>query len=82
MADTSVRIDEATKNRLAALAADRGMSLRSFLAELSREEENRQHLTRATVAFRTAIERDGFADAFDRDFGGTPASAPNTRRAA
>lgn len=80
MADTTVKIDTETRDRFAALAAARGMSVRAYLAELAVEEENQAKLSTATDAFRAAIKRPGFAEAFDRDFGGLPASAP--RRAA
>ncbi len=80
MADTTVKIDSETRDRFAALAAARGMSVRAYLAELAIEEENQAKLGRATEAFRAAVRRPGFAEAFDRDFGGLP--APVHHRAA
>ncbi|MFD9794198.1 antitoxin MazE7 [Streptomyces sp. NPDC059070] len=76
MADTTVKIDTETRDRLAALAADRGQSMRSYLAELAREQENQVKLGRATAAFRAAVSQPGIAEAFDRDFGGLPSRAP------
>ena len=80
MADTTVKIDTETRDRFATLAAARGMSVRAYLAELAITEENQAKLGRATEAFRTAVQRPGFAEAFDRDFGGLP--APVSRQAA
>jgi predicted transcriptional regulator len=80
MADTTIRIDEETRDRLKALAAARGVSMSAYLEELSLEEENRQRLAAATASFRAAIARPGFAEAFDHDFGAAPART--TRRAA
>ncbi|WP_406415867.1 antitoxin MazE7 [Streptomyces sp. NBC_00873] len=86
MADTSVRIDTNTRDRLAGLAKARGMSLAAYLDELSRQEENQALLGRATAAFEAALDRPGFVEAFDETFGGLP-SAPSgshgpTRQAA
>lgn len=79
MADTTVKISTETRDRLQALAASRGMSIRSLVEQLAAEAETQQALGRATEAFRAAVERPGFADGFDRDFG---APAPSTSRAA
>jgi hypothetical protein len=54
-----------------------GSSVRAYLAE-----ENQAKLGKATAAFRAAIARPGFAEAFDRDFGGLPELAHRTHRAA
>ncbi|MER7832195.1 antitoxin MazE7 [Streptomyces sp. NPDC095602] len=75
MADTTVKIDTATRDRFAAIAAARGQSVRGYLAELAIEEENQLKLGRATAAFRAAVTRPGIADAFDRDFGELPRRA-------
>ncbi|MEU1126733.1 antitoxin MazE7 [Streptomyces sp. NPDC005899] len=72
MADTTVKIDTATRDRFAAIAAARGQSVRGYLATLAIEEENQLKLGHATAAFRAAVARPGIADAFDRDFGGIP----------
>jgi predicted transcriptional regulator len=82
MADTTVKIDTETRDRFAALAEERGLSVRAYLAELSIAEENQVHLRRAANAFRTAVNRPGFADAFDRDFGGAPAPSRTSHQAA
>ncbi|MEU2026837.1 antitoxin MazE7 [Streptomyces sp. NPDC016469] len=79
MADTTVKIDTATRDRFAAIAAARGQSVRGYLAGLAIEEENQLKLGHATAAFRVAVARPGIADAFDRDFGGIP---QRTHRAA
>ncbi|MEU5152040.1 MULTISPECIES: hypothetical protein [Streptomyces] len=81
MADTTVKIDSATRDRFAAVAAARGMSVRAYLAELAIEEENQLALGRATAAFREVVGRPGIAEAFDREFGGPPASARPGRAA-
>jgi predicted transcriptional regulator len=81
MADTTVKIDTETRDRLATLAEERGLSMRAYLAELSIAEENQVHLRRATNAFRTAVSRPGFAEAFDRDFGGAPAPSRTSQAA-
>ncbi len=83
MADTSVKIDDETRDRFQALAASRGMSMRAYLRELAITEENQQKLSRATEFFRAAIAQPGFAEAFDRDFGPAPTAATQrTSRAA
>jgi predicted transcriptional regulator len=82
MADTTVKIDSETRDRFAAVAAARGQSVRSYLAELAIQEENQVSLGRATAAFREAISQPGIAEAFDRDFGGLPAPAHRARQAA
>ncbi|MEF9915652.1 antitoxin MazE7 [Streptomyces sp. P5-A9] len=71
MADTSIRIDTSTRDRLKQLAAKRGKSLAAYLDDLSKQEENQLRLGQATAAFEEAIERPGFADAFDMAFGGS-----------
>ncbi len=70
MGDTTVKIDERTRDRFQALAAGAGMSMRAYLAELAVEKENQAKLGAATDYFRAAIARPGFAEAFERDFGG------------
>lgn len=79
MEDTSVKIDTATRDRFKALAAERGLTMRDYLAELAEKEEHAKLLDSATAAFRRAITEPGIAEAFDRDFGGLPHS---TRQAA
>ncbi|MGP2438420.1 antitoxin MazE7 [Streptomyces sp. JW3] len=82
MADTTVKIDTETRDRLAGIAAARGMSVRALLAELAVQEENQLALRAATAAFREVIAEPGIAEAFDRDFGGLPQDAGSTHRAA
>ncbi|MFF3585180.1 antitoxin MazE7 [Streptomyces mirabilis] len=81
MADTSVRINTATRDRLAALAKARGMSLAAYLDDLSQQEEHQALLGRATAAFDAAIDRPGFVDAFDKAFGGLPAAPARSQAA-
>ncbi|MFI9081773.1 antitoxin MazE7 [Streptomyces sioyaensis] len=81
MADTSVRIDKTTRDRLKALAKARGMSLAAYLDDIAQQEEHQARLGQATTAFDAAIDRPGFADAFDKAFGGLP-EVPAGRRAA
>ncbi|MFI6209110.1 antitoxin MazE7 [Streptomyces sp. NPDC051041] len=82
MADTTVKIDIETRDRLAAIAAARGTSIRALLADLAIQEENQLKLGTATTAFREAITQPGIAEAFDRDFGGLPDTPHHTHRAA
>lgn len=83
MGDTTVKIDEQTRDRFQALAADAGMSMRAYLAELAVEMENQTKLGVATESFRVAVARPGFAEAFERDFGGgLPAPGQPASRAA
>ena len=71
MADTTtVEVDTDVHDRLAVLAADRGLSLRAYLAELATAQENEAALARAARAFEKALERPGFREGFARDFGG------------
>ena len=51
MADTTVKIDTETRDRLAAIAAARGTSVRALVAELALQEENQLKLGQATTAF-------------------------------
>ncbi|MGW3321569.1 antitoxin MazE7 [Streptomyces virginiae] len=70
MADTTtVEVDTDVHDRLAVLAANRGLSLRAYLAELATSQENEAALARAALAFERALERPGFREGFARDFG-------------
>ncbi|MFD4371076.1 antitoxin MazE7 [Streptomyces sp. NPDC058486] len=80
MADTSVRITTDTRDRLAALAKVRGMSLAAYLDSLSRQEEHQALLGRATTSYESALDRPGFVEAFDEAFGGLPGSAGDSRQ--
>ncbi|KOU69775.1 MULTISPECIES: hypothetical protein [Streptomyces] len=74
MADTTtVEVDTDVRDRLAVLAADRGLSLRAYLAELTAAQENATALARAALAFESALDRPGFREGFARDFGGLAA---------
>ncbi|KJY16335.1 MULTISPECIES: hypothetical protein [Streptomyces] len=74
MADTTtVEVDTDVRDRLAVLAADRGLSLRAYLAELTAAQENATALARAALAFENALDRPGFREGFARDFGGLAA---------
>lgn len=74
MADTTtVEVDTDVRDRLAALAADRGLSLRAYLAELTAAQENATALARAARSFEDALDRPGFREGFARDFGGLTA---------
>ncbi|MBT2540200.1 antitoxin MazE7 [Streptomyces sp. ISL-44] len=69
MADTTtVEVDTDVHDRLAALAAARGLSLRAYLAELAAAQENQAALARAARAFDEAVVRPGFREGFARDF--------------
>jgi predicted transcriptional regulator len=82
MADTTVKIDTETRDRLANIAAARGTSVRALLADLAVQEENQLRLADATAAFREVVARPGIAEAFDRDFAGLPESVDSAHRAA
>ncbi|MFD8636868.1 antitoxin MazE7 [Streptomyces sp. NPDC059533] len=70
MADTTtVEVDTDVHERLTALATARGLSLRAYLAELTAAQENEAALARAAHAFERAVERPGFREGFERDFG-------------
>ncbi|MFD7256437.1 antitoxin MazE7 [Streptomyces sp. NPDC059874] len=70
MADTTtVEVDTDVHERLTALATARGLSLRAYLAELTAAQENEAGLARAAHAFERAVERPGFREGFERDFG-------------
>ncbi|MFK0221253.1 antitoxin MazE7 [Streptomyces vinaceus] len=83
MADSTVKIDDTTRNRLKALAAAAGMSMKDYLARVAEEKEHEQQLDTATAAFRRVIGAPGILDRFDADFGGMPpATAHDAPRAA
>ncbi|WP_327249882.1 antitoxin MazE7 [Streptomyces sp. NBC_01320] len=75
MADTSVKIDDTTRDRLKALADGAGMSMKDYLAKVAAEKEHEKLLDTATAAFRRVIGEPGILDRFDADFGGLPAPA-------
>jgi predicted transcriptional regulator len=79
MADTTVKVDSETRDRLAAVAAAHGKSLRAFLADVAVQEENHLQLKQATGAFREVTRRPGIAEAFDAAF---PDDAPAPQDAA
>ncbi|MFD7444057.1 antitoxin MazE7 [Streptomyces sp. NPDC059909] len=82
MADTSVKIDDVTRDRLKALADDAGMSMKDYLAKVAEEKEHEKRLETATAAFRRVIAEPGILDRFDADFGGLPPVRHETPRAA
>ncbi|MFE5537134.1 antitoxin MazE7 [Streptomyces sp. NPDC056519] len=83
MADSTVKIDDTTRNRLKALAAAAGMSMKDYLARVAEEKEHEQQLDTATAAFRRVIGTPGILDRFDADFDGLPpATAHDTPQAA
>ncbi|MCX5317273.1 antitoxin MazE7 [Streptomyces sp. NBC_00154] len=75
MADTSVKIDDITRDRLKALADGAGMSMKDYLAKVAAEKEHEKLLDSATAAFRRVIGEPGILDRFDADFGGLPPAA-------
>lgn len=72
MADTSVKIDDTTRDRLKALADAEGMSMKDYLAKVAAEKEHEKLLGTATAAFRRVISAPGLLDRFDADFGPLP----------
>lgn len=83
MADTTVKIDDITRDRLRALADAAGMSMKDYLAKVAEEKEHEQQLDTATAVFRRVIGAPGLLDRFDADFGGLPsATTHDTPRAA
>ncbi|MCX5562807.1 antitoxin MazE7 [Streptomyces sp. NBC_00038] len=82
MADTSVKIDDTTRDRLKALADSEHMSMKDYLAKVAAEKEHEKQLDTATAAFRRLMAP-GVLDRFDADFGGLPpTTAHKTPRAA
>jgi predicted DNA-binding ribbon-helix-helix protein len=83
MADTSVKIDDVTRDRLKELAASAGLSIKDYLARVAEEKEHERQLDTATAAFRRVMAEPGLLDRFDADFGGLPqTSAHEPSRAA
>ncbi|CAM5658739.1 hypothetical protein GCM10010222_14570 [Streptomyces tanashiensis] len=82
MPDTSVRIDETTRDRFKALADAAGLSVKDYLERVADEKEREHLLDTATAAFRRAIGAPGVAGRFDADFGGLPPAKHATERAA
>ncbi|MEU6988834.1 antitoxin MazE7 [Streptomyces sp. NPDC046324] len=82
MADTTVKIDDTTRDRLKALADGAGMSMKDYLAQVAAEKEQERLQDTATAAFRRAISSPGVMDRFDAEFGGLPATKHETPRAA
>lgn len=82
MVDTSVKIEDTTRDRLKALADGEGMSMKDYLAKVAAEKEHEKLLETATAAFRRAIAVPGIVEAFDGEFGGLPPVAHGTSRAA
>ncbi|MFB7649336.1 antitoxin MazE7 [Streptomyces sp. NPDC056084] len=83
MADTTVKVDSEVRDRLAAVAAAHGKSLRAFLGDLAAQEENHLKLAEATAVFQEVTGRPGIAEAFDAAFPEeAPAPAAVTGRAA
>ncbi|MFF2571092.1 antitoxin MazE7 [Streptomyces sp. NPDC058084] len=83
MADTTVKVDSETRDRLAAVAAAHGKSVRAFLADVAVQEENHLKLAEATAHFHEVTRRPGIAEAFDAAFPeDTPVSPGITGRAA
>ncbi|MDT9688867.1 antitoxin MazE7 [Streptomyces sp. P9(2023)] len=74
MADTTVKIDDTTRDRLKALADGAGMSMKDYLAQVAAEKEQERLQDTATAAFRRAISAPGVVDRFDTEFGGLPAA--------
>ncbi|WP_435245054.1 antitoxin MazE7 [Streptomyces tendae] len=74
MADTTVKVDSEVRDRLAAVAAAHGKSLRAFLGDLAAQEENHLRLAEATAHFRDVVRKPGIAEAFDAAF---PEEAPD-----
>ncbi|MGG8410186.1 antitoxin MazE7 [Streptomyces sp. 12297] len=83
MVDTSVKIDDVTRDKLKAVADGAGMSMKDCLARVASEKEHEQALETATAAFRRVLGVPGILDRFDADFGGVPrAAGRQTPRAA
>ncbi|MFG3022046.1 antitoxin MazE7 [Streptomyces sp. NPDC048254] len=82
MADTTVKIDEATRDILRELADAQGLSIKEYLARLAVEHQRERALTTATAAFRRVISEPGVQEAFDAEFGGLPPVTEGTGRVA
>ncbi|MER7688698.1 antitoxin MazE7 [Streptomyces sp. NPDC097610] len=78
MADTSVKVDTATRDLLKKLAGDR--PIKDYLAVLAEKEEREQALNTATATFRRVLP-EATLERFDADFGGLPPVKHDTQAA-
>ena len=91
MPNLSVKLDEATRNRLLAVAADQGMTPHAFMvkaigAELAEAEAEAAFVARAlaaraqVIATGQAIDGPAFADYLRGRVRGQPAPRPSAQR--
>ncbi|MFE3186613.1 antitoxin MazE7 [Streptomyces violascens] len=70
MADTTrLEVDREVAERLTALAAGHHLTSTATSPNWSQSRRTRPASAGASAAFREAVERPGFAEAFARDFG-------------
>ncbi|WP_089101753.1 antitoxin MazE7 [Streptomyces hyaluromycini] len=82
MADTTVKIDDTTRDILRELADAQGLTIKDYLARLADEKQQERALATATAVFRRVINEPGIMEAFDAEFGGLPPVAHSTRQVA
>ncbi|MGV9349762.1 antitoxin MazE7 [Streptomyces spiralis] len=82
MADTTVKIDDTTRDALRDLAAGEGLSVKDYLAKVAEEKKRERALRTATASFRRVINEPGIVDAFDSEFGGLAKAKGSTPQAA
>lgn len=81
MADTTVKIDDHTRDILRDLAAETGMSVKDYLARIAEEKQQERLRSTATATFRRLVEDSAFVAAFDAEYGGLPADGHTSRAA-
>ncbi|MGW1622548.1 antitoxin MazE7 [Streptomyces sp. NPDC002172] len=82
MADTTVKIDETTRDILRGLADAQGLTIKDYLGRLAEEKQQERALETATAIFRRVISEPGVMEAFDAKYGGLPPRAKDTGQAA
>ncbi|MER7178733.1 antitoxin MazE7 [Streptomyces hyaluromycini] len=82
MADTTVKIDDTTRDILRELADAQGLTIKDYLARLADEKQQERALATATAVFRRVINEPGTIEAFDAKYGGLPPRARDTGQAA
>ncbi|MFJ8489832.1 antitoxin MazE7 [Streptomyces sp. NPDC094038] len=82
MADTTVKIDDTTRDILRGLADAQGLTIKDYLARLAEEKQQERALATATAVFRRVISEPGVMEAFDAKYGGLPPRAEDTGQAA
>jgi hypothetical protein len=82
MADTTVKIDDTTRDILRELADAQGLTIKEYLSRLAVQQQQERALETATAAFRRVISEPGIMEAFDAEYGGLPPLTKRTEEAA